>query len=387
MKNKFAVIIPILALALVLLGIAASNVQTGQGGGGGGGGGWTPAPEQFNTNAGGTFTTILAFPFTNGNSYGTFTNHNSFLNNGVATFMGDTEFAQLSQTVEIDGFGNRFWLQNGTFLNYDETINSGSSTYTNGSKIKSLWVPMTVSGTNLTADIASGTWFSNAVASSGATNINVINIDDGMAGPGAVKLKLWVTNGTQATLLLDGASPPASWYSDGIATTIASNCLTTVCIERIGSWTNITVTTAPFTLVFGPSTTATTNLVNNTITINAKNPAPFALTGGGTGGTNLFIDFSALYPTNDCTFTIGSSNIAIVATNVIAGRLIRIAITQASAGFGTCSTNVSYPNSIRIGTTVTGFNCTTNGGFVDAFSLYGVGTNALLVGNVMGFAP
>src|SRR4030095_14403616 len=119
-------------------------------------------------------------------------------------------------------------------------------------------------------------------------------------------------------------------------------------------------------------------------------PAWTATTGGG-GGTNLFIDFTALGSTSDIIFTMGTSNIAIVPTNIVASasrKVVRVGIKQSAAGFGTCTTNLSqYPRMIRIGTTVTGFNLSTNGGYWDVFSLYTLNTNAILSGNLLGFEP
>jgi len=114
----------------------------------------------------------------------------------------------------------------------------------------------------------------------------------------------------------------------------------------------------------------------------------WAATTGGPGGTNLTVDFTALGATNNITFTFGTSNICVFPTNIVAGKTVKLSITQATAGFGTIGTNSGLTQlRLRIGSTVTGFNCTTNGGYIDDFSLYGVGTNAHLVGNVLGFAP
>src|SRR4029450_6049430 len=95
--------------------------------------------------------------------------------------------------------------------------------------------------------------------------------------------------------------------------------------------------------------------------------------------------------TNDIIFTMGTSNIAIVPTNIVASasrKVVRVGIKQSAAGFGTCTTNLSqYPRMIRIGTTVTGFNLSTNGGYWDVFSLYTLNTKAILSGNLLGFEP
>lgn len=118
----------------------------------------------------------------------------------------------------------------------------------------------------------------------------------------------------------------------------------------------------------------------------ATNAPPYTASLGGTGSTNLIVDFIALGPTNDIVIT-ATANFAVVATNVIAGKVIRFACIQDGTGNRTATTNSAYPSNIRIGVDVTGFNLTTNAGYIDTFSLYGVGTNALLVGNLRGFAP
>jgi len=120
----------------------------------------------------------------------------------------------------------------------------------------------------------------------------------------------------------------------------------------------------------------------------STNAPPWPGTLTGTGSTNLIIDFLLLGATNDITIT-PTVNFAIVCTNVTPGTVKRIAIRQPAAGFITCTTNGVYPNfgSVRIGTTVTGFNLTTNQGYTDMVSLYGYTNLAAVVGNITGFAP
>jgi hypothetical protein len=156
-----------------------------------------------------------------------------------------------------------------------------------------------------------------------------------------------------------------------------------VSTNRLG--TNVLVIPSKdLVLVAGSGNILTTNLTANTVAV-ASFASPFAASLGGTGTTNIVVDFTALGITNDITFT-ASANFSIVATNVVAGKVVRLALTQGTAGFYTCVTNGTYnPSNLRVGTTVTGFNLSTNGGYTDVVSLYGVGTNALLAGNILGF--
>jgi hypothetical protein len=241
-------------------------------------------------------------------------------------------------------------------------------------------------GTNLVANGGAAGYYTNAIFSGPATNIVITNIQDGQT----LRIDLFVTNGATVTLrTAPDITIPASWYKSGSADTINSNGFSTVWITRIGGWTNLTIETPIYDLIPGNGITITTNNALRQYTISSSggsSSSPYAASLGGTGTTNLFVDFTALGTTNDITITL-TANIAIVPTNVVAGKVVKISLAQDSTGNRFCTTNGSYPNCLRIGTTVTGFNLTTNAGYIDVVSLYGIGTNACLVGNGLGFAP
>jgi hypothetical protein len=244
-------------------------------------------------------------------------------------------------------------------------------------------VPLTMFqiGTNLVTGTNISGRYVVALGSTGPTNLVVY------PGAGVTRLEIWNTNAATVNLLVEtnGSSFPGSWYSGGNSISIPTNGLSVIEVSTNRLGTNVLVIPSKdLVLVAGSGNILTTNLTANTVAV-ASFASPFAASLGGTGTTNIVVDFTALGITNDITFT-ASANFSIVATNVVAGKVVRLALTQGTAGFYTCVTNGTYnPSNLRVGTTVTGFNLSTNGGYTDVVSLYGVGTNALLAGNILGF--
>lgn len=116
------------------------------------------------------------------------------------------------------------------------------------------------------------------------------------------------------------------------------------------------------------------------------NAPPQTLALGGTGTTNIIIDWLALGPTNVVRATL-TGNIAVVHTNVIDGKSITLETIQDATGNRTATTNPAYPPNTRFGIEITGYALTTNATYGDSFRFSGSGTNARVVGNLRGFAP
>lgn len=125
----------------------------------------------------------------------------------------------------------------------------------------------------------------------------------------------------------------------------------------------------------GGSGGPTTNAPPQTLAIN-----------GGTGSTNVIIDFRALGPTNSVRFTL-TANAGIVVTNVIDGKELTVEVVQDSTGNRTIAQSSVGGAPLRFGADVTGFALSTNGTYLDKIRLHGSGTNAQVVGMLRGYAP
>ena len=119
----------------------------------------------------------------------------------------------------------------------------------------------------------------------------------------------------------------------------------------------------------------------------STNPPPQTLAINlGLGSTNIVIDMLALGPTNHVRATL-TANAGVMFTNVIDGKAITLETIQDATGNRTISTNATTGWNIRFGIDVTGFALTTNASYKDIFRFIGSGTNALVAGNLRGFAP
>ena len=67
--------------------------------------------------------------------------------------------------------------------------------------------------------------------------------------------------------------------------------------------------------------------------------------------------------------------------------MVTLELIQDATGNRTVATSAVGGAPLRFGRDITGFGQSTNGGYTDLFRLHGSGTNALVVGNVTGFAP
>jgi hypothetical protein len=116
------------------------------------------------------------------------------------------------------------------------------------------------------------------------------------------------------------------------------------------------------------------------------NAPPYTASLGGTGNTNLIIDWIALGPTNEVRIT-ATANFAIVHTNVIDGKNVTVETIQDATGNRTATTNPAYPPNTRFGIEITGFALSTNATYRDLLKFHGSFTNAQVSGNLRGFAP
>lgn len=107
---------------------------------------------------------------------------------------------------------------------------------------------------------------------------------------------------------------------------------------------------------------------------------------GGTGTTNVIIDFGALLSTNYVRATL-TANAGIIVTNIIDGKDVTLEVVQDATGNRTIAASAVGGAPLRFGTDVTAFGLSTNGTYLNKIRLHGSGTNAQVVGMLRGYAP
>jgi hypothetical protein len=150
------------------------------------------------------------------------------------------------------------------------TIAAGSLTVdrvtmTNGFRF--IATNLAVAGTNLVADGAASSYFTNMIASSGGlglTNIVFTNLLDGQT----ITADIWTTNGTDVQICTaPGIIAPSAWYFDGAIATVNSNGFSRIQVSRFGGLTNISVQTPTMGLANNGVVLFITNFAARTILV------------------------------------------------------------------------------------------------------------------------
>lgn len=169
---------------------------------------------------------------------------------------------------------------------------------------------LNLAGTNLVADGNIANIFTNAIHTSGITNIVVTNILDGQT----IEIGLWVTNGTTVQLCTAPAVQiPDAWYTDGTAIQINTNGFTWIQVKRYGGFTNVTqVLTPSFAWVPGPAQSDSTNFATRVIT----RLLDAVLTNlVGTVANNVTNENSTVLQINSGTLTLSPGNVSNLVNN------------------------------------------------------------------------